>query len=75
MIRFIPFKHFKELIIIFGFIFLPLAIHLNAFNLGQYSKQDIIEIVLLHFFILTILFILSSFVFFFLKKKYFLLIL
>lgn len=62
-------NYFKELIIIFGFIFLPLVIHLNGFNFGQYSKQDLIEIFLTHSFILIIIFILSFFIFFFTKKK------
>ena len=62
-------NYFKELIIIFGFVFLPLIIHLNGFNFGQYSKQDLIEIFLTHSFILIIIFTLSSFIFFFTKKK------
>ena len=55
-------KNKSEIVIIFGFIFLPIILHLNAINIKQYEIANILQLVLFQLLISILIVIVSFFV-------------
>ena len=61
-------KNKSEIIIILGFIFLPIILHLNAINIKQYEITNILQLVVFQLLISSLIIIVSFFIKLIIKK-------
>ena len=61
-------KNKSEIVIILGFIFLPIILHLNAINIKQYEITNILQLVVFQILISSLIIIVSFFIKLIIKK-------